>query len=183
MPGHRDPTLNEGRPAAEENSSGGWQVFSTSCYYTKAAMATPAHRGLRHLALRVTDLNRSRVFYERFLGMKVVWEPDPENVYLSSGADNLALHQIPASERDRYQAGSGQFLDHFGVIVESREIVDELFADVQRDGTRYGAVIAKSPKLHRDGSYSFYFTDPDGNVIQALYEPDISRLEWVKHNS
>jgi catechol 2,3-dioxygenase-like lactoylglutathione lyase family enzyme len=146
-------------------------------------MTTPAHQGLRHLALRVIDLNRSRRFYERFLGMKVVWEPDAENVYFSSGSDNLALHQIPASERDRYQTGSGQFLDHFGVIVESRQAVDDLFAVVQRDGAQYGAVIAKPPKLHRDGSYSFYFTDPDGNMIQALYEPVISGLKWVKRDA
>ncbi len=39
-----------------------------------------------------------------------------------------------------------------------------------------GGRITKLPKLHRDGSYSFYFSDPDGNVIQALYEPAISRL-------
>jgi len=38
-----------------------------------------------------------------------------------------------------------------------------------------GGTIAKPPKQHRDGSYSFYFSDPDGNVIQALYEPTISR--------
>ena len=147
------------------------------------AMSPPPHHGLRHLALRVLDLNRSRRFYERFLGMKVVWEPDAENVYFSSGSDNLALHQIPASERHYYQAARGQFLDHFGVIVESRQAVDEMFADIQRDGTGYGAGIAKPPKLHRDGSYSFYFTDPDGNVIQALYEPAISGLEWVKRET
>ena len=148
-----------------------------------AAMTVPAHHGLRHLALRVIDLKRSRRFYERFLGMKVVWEPDSENVYFSSGPDNLALHQIPASERDRYRAGSGQFLDHFGVIVESRQAVDAMFADLEREGDQYGAVIAKPPKLHRDGSYSFYFADPDGNVIQALYEPVISRLKWVQHDA
>jgi catechol 2,3-dioxygenase-like lactoylglutathione lyase family enzyme len=146
-------------------------------------MSTPSHCGLRHLALRVIDLQRSRRFYERFLGMKVIWEPDAENVYFSSGSDNLALHQIPASEQKRYQAGSGQFLDHFGVIVESREAVDDMFADVQCDGDRYGAVIVKPPTLHRDGSYSFYFTDPDGNVIQALYEPTISNLQWVRRKA
>ena len=74
-------------------------------------MSNPAHHGLRHLALRVIDLERSRRFYERFLGMKVVWQPDPENVYFSSGSDNLALHQIPAAERQRYHADGGQFLD------------------------------------------------------------------------
>ncbi|WP_455389730.1 VOC family protein [Petrachloros mirabilis] len=41
-----------------------------------------------------------------------------------------------------------------------------------------GGKIAKVPKQHRDGSYSFYFSDPDGNVIQALYEPTISKLKW-----
>ncbi|MGH7258924.1 MAG: VOC family protein, partial [Nitrospiraceae bacterium] len=60
--------------------------------------------------------------------------------------------------------------------------VDDMFVDVQRDAAQYGATIAKLPKQHRDGSYSFYFTDPDGNVIQALYEPTISDFKWVKRN-
>ena len=30
-------------------------------------------------------------------------------------------------------------------------------------------------KMHRDGSASFYCADPDGIVIQLLYEPTISR--------
>ena len=79
----------------------------------------PIHRGLRHLALRVTNLARSRAFYERFLAMKVVWEPDPDNVYFSSGSDNLALHQIPARDLEQYQPPRAQLLDHFGVILES----------------------------------------------------------------
>ena len=135
------------------------------------------HLGLRHLALRVTDLARSRAFYERFLAMKVVWQPDPENVYFSSGSDNLALHQIAPNELAQYQPPRGQLLDHFGVIFGSPAQVDELFLDVQSDAAQYGATIAKPPKQHRDGSYSFYFTDPDGNAIQALYEPTISKLE------
>lgn len=135
------------------------------------------HRGLRHLALRVTNLARSRAFYERFLAMKVVWQPDPENVYFSSGSDNLALHQIASSQLAQYQPPRGQLLDHFGVILESPADVDELFRDVQTDAVQYGATIAKPPKQHRDGSYSFYFTDPDGNVIQALYEPTLSRMD------
>jgi catechol 2,3-dioxygenase-like lactoylglutathione lyase family enzyme len=146
-------------------------------------MTTPSHSGLRHLALRVTDLRRSRAFYERFLGMKVIWEPDEENVYFSSGNDNLALHQIHSTEREAYRAGPGQLLDHFGVILDSPRAVDEMFVDVQRDAVQYGATIAKPPKQHRDGSYSFYFTDPDGNLIQALYEPTISNLQWVRRDA
>jgi len=137
-------------------------------------MNPPLHRGLRHLALRVTNLSRSRVFYEQILGMKVVWEPDPENVYFTSGSDNLALHQIPVNEVPAYQPPKHQLLDHFGVVLESPESVDRMFQLVEREAIRLGSTIIKPPKQHRDGSYSFYFSDPDGNVIQALYEPNIS---------
>lgn len=142
-------------------------------------MAAPSHRGLRHLALRVRDLPRSRQFYEVLLGMQVVWEPDSENVYLSSGSDNLALHQIAQDELPCSRSPAAQLLDHVGIIVESPEAVDRMYEDVVRRIEALGGAIVKPPKRHRDGSYSFYFSDPDGIVIQALYEPSISKLEWV----
>ena len=144
-------------------------------------MATPPpHRGLRHLALRVTDLKKSRAFYERLFGMKVVWEPDPENIYFSSGCDNLALHQISRAELADYRGRRGQYLDHVGVIMADSAAVDELYALVASEATELGATIVKPPKQHRDGSYSFYVADPDGNVVQVLYEPAISPLEFSR---
>lgn len=122
------------------------------------------------MALRVTDLQRSQAFYEGFFGMKVVWAPDPDNLYLSSGSDNLALHQLPAAEVADYRGLRAQFLDHIGFIMGSVEAVDWLFERVERAGVK----IVKGPKRHRDGSYSFYMADPDDNVVQVLYEPNIS---------
>jgi catechol 2,3-dioxygenase-like lactoylglutathione lyase family enzyme len=130
------------------------------------------------VALRVTNLKRSRVFYEQLLGMKVVWEPDADNIYFSSGTDNLALHQIAAGELSAYQPSRAQLLDHMGVIVESPQAVDRMYGEMAPKIESLGGRIAKEPKQHRDGSYSFYFSDPDGNVIQALYEPTISKLTW-----
>ena len=127
--------------------------------------------GLRHLALKVIDLSRSHAFYERLFDMRVVWQPDPDNVYLSSGTDNLALHQLPAEEISAYQPGQGQFLDHFGFLMETPEDVDIMFQRVQLEGV----TIVKPPKKHRDGSYSFYLTDPDENIIQVLYEPTVTK--------
>lgn len=139
-------------------------------------MTPPLHQGLRHLALRVMDLARSRRFYEQMLGMRVVWEPDSENVYFSSGTDNLALHQIPQAELGAFQPLHPQLLDHLGVILESLESVDRMYGELAPRIEELGGKIVRPPKQHRDGSYSFYFSDPDGNVIQALYEPTISAL-------
>lgn len=127
-------------------------------------------KGLWHLALKVTDLSRAQTFYETLFSMRVVWRPDPENVYLSSGQDNLALHQIPASDLAQYKQNAGQYLDHLGFIVDAPGTVDRLF----RDAERIQATIVKRPARHRDGSYSFYMADPDGNTVQVLYEPNIS---------
>lgn len=139
-------------------------------------MTAPLHRGLRHLALRVTDLSRSRRFYEQLLGFQSVWEPDPENVYFSSGIDNLALHQIPKDELPSYRPAKAQLLDHIGVILDSPQAVDQMYGEILPTIESLGGRIAKEPKQHRDGSYSFYFSDPDGNLVQALYEPAISPL-------
>jgi len=133
-------------------------------------MNIPPVQGLRHLALRVLDLSTSMKFYERLFGMRVVWQPDPENVYLSSGRDNLALHQIPADEIAAYRNREHQFLDHFGFLVDSPDTVDLFYHRVQWSKIP----IVKPPKRHRDGSYSFYLSDPDHNTIQLLYEPTIS---------
>jgi catechol 2,3-dioxygenase-like lactoylglutathione lyase family enzyme len=123
--------------------------------------------GLRHLALRVRDPQASKLFYAEHFGMSVVWEPDPDNVYLSSGVDNLALHRADA-------AGAGA-LDHFGFVADSKDEVDRM-ADRLRGR---GVAIDAEPRDHRDGSRSFYCLDPDGLRIQVIYEPTLSRQRLV----
>ncbi len=138
-------------------------------------MGIPLTCGLRHLALRVKDLRRSQAFYEGLFGMNGVWQPDPDNVYLSSGNDNLALHQLSAADVKSLQPPGPQFLDHLGFIMESPESVDRMFVGVEAQIEGYGGAIVKKPKQHRDESHSFYIADPDGNVIQILFEPTISQ--------
>jgi catechol 2,3-dioxygenase-like lactoylglutathione lyase family enzyme len=125
-------------------------------------------KGMRHIALKVSDMKRSKDFYQNVLGMRVVWEPDPQNVYLSSGCDNIALHEVS----EKYAASfTEQQLDHLGFIVESIERVKELEEELRSQGVR----IVHPFKVHRDGSASFYCADPEGTVIQMLYEPQLSR--------
>ncbi len=134
----------------------------------------PQGQGLRHVALNVMDLATSKTFYQTWFGMTIVWEPDAENVYMSSGIDNLALHQIPKEHLPAYRERHGQCLDHMGFVMDSPESVDRLY----ERAVRAGVEIVRHPKHHRDGSYSFYLADPDRIVIQILYEPTISRIRF-----
>ncbi len=122
---------------------------------------------MRHIALKVRSAAQSKVFYESILGMDVVWEPDAQNVYLSSGCDNIAIHEV--SEKFLATAEEKQ-LDHLGFVVESIERVRELEAEFRVQGV----TIVHPFKVHRDGSASFYCADPDGVTIQMLYEPTLS---------
>ncbi|MGH7932934.1 MAG: VOC family protein [Candidatus Binataceae bacterium] len=127
------------------------------------------HRGLRHLALRVADVERAKAFYLRVFGMKPVWEPDPDNAYLSGGCDNLALHRGASGDR------AAQALDHLGFIMAT---IGEVEAGY-RWAVENQVDIVHPLRHHRDGSVSFHIRDPDDNVIQVLYEPSISPLAIV----
>ena len=124
-------------------------------------------KGLHHMALKVKNLKRSKAFYQEMFGMRVVWEPDKQNVYLSTGSDNLALHEQPSDTSTNCET---QALDHMGFIIDSIERVKELEMEFRAQAV----TIVKPFKNHRDGSASFYCTDPDGIVIQVLYEPHLS---------
>ena len=127
-------------------------------------------KGMRHIALKVRDVARSKSFYQDFLGMEVVWEPDPQNVYLSSGCDNIALHEVSQS----FATGAPeQQLDHLGFVVATIDQVKQLEETFRASGVK----IVHPFKMHRDGSASFYCADPDGIVIQMLYEPHLSPQE------
>ena len=122
--------------------------------------------GLRHLALRVRDLDRALWFYRDLLGFRVVWQPDPDNVYLSSGCDNLALHRADEISRE-----TGP-LDHLGIIVGAAEEVGAAEAALVEAGVE----VLQGTKVHRDDSVSCYVADPDGNSVQILFEPTVSPL-------
>jgi catechol 2,3-dioxygenase-like lactoylglutathione lyase family enzyme len=134
-------------------------------------MRPPAHAGLRHLALNVRHLEAMKRFYVDLLGFAVEWEPDPDNVYLSSGIDNLAFHRTAGG--DSGAAGTGAAaspLDHLGVIVRRPEDVDAWAAFLEEQGV----VVQAKPRTHRDGARSCYVRDPDGNVVQIIHHPPIS---------
>lgn len=124
----------------------------------------PAHSGLRHVALFVADLEACAAFYTDLLGMTVEWQPDTDNLFLTSGNDNLALHR-----RDD-GANTESRLDHIGFILDDIDDVDRW----HRWLVQHEVPVTAAPKTHRDGARSFYCQDPAGTSVQLIYHPPIS---------
>lgn len=121
--------------------------------------------GLRHVALQVADVAACERFYVELLGMQVEWRPDEDNVYLTSGVDNLAIHRKPDGE-----TGCVQNLDHIGFILATPDDVDQWHEFLVRNGVN----IVKAPKTHRDGARSFYCKDPAGIIVQMIFHPPLA---------
>ena len=122
------------------------------------------HLGMRHLALRVRDVEEALGFYQDLLGFQIVWQPDPDSVYLSSGSDNLALHR---AETISTKDGA---LDHLGILVAGPQEVRKAEAAL----ADRGITILQGTREHRDKSVSCYVADPDGNRVQILFEPSLA---------
>jgi catechol 2,3-dioxygenase-like lactoylglutathione lyase family enzyme len=122
--------------------------------------------GMRHIALFVPNLDECEHFYVDLLGMEVEWRPDADNVYLTSGNDNLALHRA----QGELAPSPAQKLDHIGFILTDIDEVDKWFNFFEAQGVN----IRNMPRTHRDGARSFYCFDPAGTVVQMIYHPPIS---------
>ncbi|MYF02346.1 MAG: hypothetical protein F4227_05110 [Gammaproteobacteria bacterium] len=128
----------------------------------ESSSTTLETQGLHHVALTSTNFEASREFYAEIMKMQVEWEPDTDNVYLTNGNDNLAIHR--GNPKDSK-------LDHIGFILNSEEEVDQWYSYLCTKGVQ----IAKEPKTHRDGARSFYVYDPDGVSVQLIYHPPLSK--------
>lgn len=129
--------------------------------------------GLRHIALAVRDLAACEHFYVELLGFEVEWRPDPDNVYLTSGGDNLALHRVASNAPAETD---GQRLDHVGIMLKSAADVDDWYRFLSAQRVR----MRSAPKRHRDGATSFYCEDPEGGIVQFIHHPPVCDWEQLK---
>ncbi len=117
---------------------------------------TTTLKRLGHVAVRVAHIPTALVFYQG-LGMEVAWE-DTDWAYVKAGTDGLAL-----LGPEYKHAGA-----HFGFILHDRAELAARFEVMATQGS------SCSPLLdHRDGTTSFYAQDPDGNLLEFLYEPPV----------
>ncbi len=109
-----------------------------------------------HTAIEVEDIKRAADFYINNFGFEESYLAEDWGIVRKNG-DDIAF----------IKKGASNHPPHFGLRVNSNEEVESAL-DELKDKVK----ILKGLKLHRDNSYSFYFADPDDNVVELIYDPN-----------
>jgi catechol 2,3-dioxygenase-like lactoylglutathione lyase family enzyme len=120
-------------------------------------------RFLSHGTLGCRDLEKSRRFYEEFLGIETT-QTSPISLMIRLGTEHVyAVVQIKNKEKmPRYY--------HNGLDVESVEDVDRAYETVVAQAGKWGLTDISRP-VEQHGTYSFKFWDMDENCWEILSNP------------
>lgn len=118
---------------------------------------------LDHLALKVTDMEKSLAFYQHVLGLEIVRRSGPNEAggyaaVLRAGDQKLDLFSRPdfvSADKDKPVG-----MDHLCIQLDAASI-DEVVADLRRAEVE----IFWGP-VEREGNTSVYIYDPDGMHVE-----------------
>lgn len=122
---------------------------------------------LSFITLGVTDLDRSKRFYNEVLG----WTPFQDNggivMYKLNGMvlSLFPQHELLEDAQVKEEGIGSRFT--LAQCLRSVEEVDAFFADLRRKHV----AITKQPQKVFWGGYSGYFADPDGHLWEVAYNP------------
>jgi catechol-2,3-dioxygenase len=119
---------------------------------------------LSHGTLESKDLDRTRRFYQDFLGLEVVQTSKISLMIRLGGEHTYAVVHNPRKEPMPRRA-------HNGLDVETREDVDRAYEIAKTEKEQWGIGKLTRPGDHH-GTYSFYFSDLDDNWWEILCNPD-----------
>ncbi|HEY3799308.1 MAG TPA: VOC family protein [Caulobacteraceae bacterium] len=124
-------------------------------------------RGLDHLVLRVSDLERMERFYVDVLGLEVARRADRIGmVQLRAGAQLVDLVDVAGMLGQEGGAAAGKHgrnLGHFCLNVQDFDL-----AKVVKHLEAHGVAVGESGRRYGAGGFgvSVYLTDPEGNGLE-----------------
>ena len=119
-------------------------------------------KALDHVGLKVTDLDRTVLFYQR-LGLEVLRTKGPDADGLRSAVMRVGSQELNIFCHPEFAApgkDNAAGIDHFCFEVEAASIED-VIAELRRRGVD----IAKGPIQRRDGT-ALFLLDPDGVHVE-----------------
>ena len=118
---------------------------------------------LSHGTLESYDIEKSRKFYEEFLGLDVV-QTSPRSLMIRLGGTNTIATVLNPKK------ALMPVLNHNGLDVATREEVDRAHAICTEQQGKWGIKAVTRPS-DQHGTYSFYLRDPDDNWWEILTNP------------
>jgi uncharacterized protein len=127
------------------------------------------------ITLSVTDLARSRYFYEHGLGWQPSSASNEQVSFFQTGSMVLALYGKTALAQDAQLAPEGTGFGGIALAynVRQREEVDVVLAEAQAAG----ATLLTSAQETDWGGYAGYFADLDGYPWEVAWNPHFPLLD------
>jgi uncharacterized protein len=126
------------------------------------------------ITLGVTDLNRSREFYER-LGWRRSMTKAEGIAFFQTGGMALALYPRTDLAKDANTSAEGQGFNGITLAYNTRNRTE--VDSVLEEAKTAGAKVVKSAEEAFWGGYSGYFSDPDGFLWEVAWNPQFAMEE------
>jgi catechol 2,3-dioxygenase-like lactoylglutathione lyase family enzyme len=118
--------------------------------------------GFQHINTRSTDVERTRAFYERVLGLRVGDRPPLASTgYWLYAGDEPIVHLIQRPDGEPDDAGHGNF-DHVAFSCADLEGI--------RNALRLAGVPFRETVSPRDGAIQLRVQDPDGINLELNFD-------------
>lgn len=125
---------------------------------------------LGHIAVFVSDIERTRAFYETYFGgtaNEMYHNPKTglKMYYITFGGVQPQSTRLEIMSRPDVSSASGGRqigYTHINFGVDTKDEVDNLTARLERDGY----VVLSRPRTTGDGFYESCVADPDGNEVE-----------------
>lgn len=122
-----------------------------------------------HICIEVSDITKSRKFYEpmlKGLGFQMIME-EKDSIGFGNGSLSIFLGQptVRRVERKAPDANESVIADHIALRVPDRETVNEVDRVMKTAGFEPFFAAEEHPEFVV-GYYSVSFCDPDNNVIE-----------------
>ena len=126
--------------------------------------------GVDHLVIRVSDLARSKRFYDAvlgFMGFEQEWDLG-DVVGWNNGVTMFWIGQADAKgKRHKHREGDVGY-HHYAFELAERAQVDDLYAFLQAQKVKIVDPPAAYPS-YGEGYYAVFFRDPDGLRLEVMF--------------